>query len=329
MKKPKVRPSHRNRNSNADILVSGSISIALAVRLLDKRIREGTNLFYTWYLHCEEVLGQKVVGCEKVGHGDDVSSRFGRLETMTYSAISERHSAQPAFEAIARAVNCYGWPMSVVQDVFNGFRRDLDEHSYKTVGELIAYCYDISGSVCVGMAEIFGVDVNDPWMIDRACDLGIAFQLTNIARRVMDDAKEGRVHLPSELFFSGSVSADFILYSANRSAVVAAKNVLLDLANEYYASADLAIEYLPWRIRCVTATAAGSYRVIASRIRWADDPWPVEQPAQFWAKMLNTISFFGLLAFNYLTPFRFHPDRMDLLTRSTYLKNGDWRPGEG
>ncbi len=329
MKKPTVLPSHTGRKSNANILASGSLSIALAARLLDKNTCDGARLFYTWYRHCEEVSSRKQLDCDQTSHGNGVSGRFGRLQAMTYSAIFEKNSVDPAFETIERAVNFHGWPVCVVLDVLSGFRRDVDGQSYKTVSELMAYCYGIAGSVAVGMAEVFGLDVNDPWMMDRACDLGIAFQLTNIACHVMDDAKDGRVYLPADFFIFGAASADFILDSANRSAVIAATNVLLDLANEYYASADLAIAYLPWRIRWVTAAAAGSYRMMANRIRWSDDPWPVKQPVQLWTKMFNLIAICGELVITSLIPLRFNLDRIDLWTRSTFLKGGNWRRGAG
>jgi phytoene synthase len=324
MKRSNVWRYQNAQKSNANILVPGSLVVILAMRLLDKRIREGAHLFYCWYRHCEDVSRNKKSDCEKLSHGPNVFGWFDRLQTDTYAAIFQKAAVEPAFEAIERAVSFHGWPISVMQDVLKGFAMDIESRAYKTVSDLMVYCYGVAGSVSVGMAEIFGVDVNDLWMMDRACDLGIAVQLTNIARHVMDDAKQGRVYLPAELFLSGRASPDFILDAANRSAVIAATNVLLDLADEYYASADVAIGYLPWRVRWVTAMAASSCRVIANHIRWSDDPWPVKQPAQFCMKLLNMISFYGELVFNSLTPFRFNADRIDLWTRSAHLNDRNW-----
>ena len=76
---------------------------------------------------------------------------------------------------------------------------------------------------------------------DRACDLGLAFQLTNIARDVMDDARAGRVYLPSELFRRESVTPAFVLDPANHAAVLGATHALLELAERYYASARVGI----------------------------------------------------------------------------------------
>lgn len=319
MWKRKLQPSQNNRKSNGNILASGSPIIYFTAKLLDKRTRDGMSLFYAWYCRCEEISNEK-----KSKYGNDeigVAGRFGNFYSTTYLAIHEKKPIEPVFKGVERVVNYHGWPISVVQDVLSGFGMDVVDHSYRTISELMAYCYGVAGSVGAAMAEIFGVDRNDPWMMDRACDLGIAFQLTNIAQYVMDDAKDGRVYLPAELFLSGRASPDFILDPANRSAVIAAKNVLLDLASEYYASADLAIGYLPWRVRLVVATAAGAYRVIANRIRWSDDPWPVKRPTPLWTKCLNTISFVSELVLNSFEPFSINQDRIDLWTRSAYLRD--------
>ncbi len=71
---------------------------------------------------------------------------------------------------------------------------DVDEERYRTLDELLVYCWRVAGVVGVMMARIMGV--RDEAVLDRASDLGLAFQLTNIARDVVDDAVAGRVYLP-------------------------------------------------------------------------------------------------------------------------------------
>src|SRR3546814_3739867 len=63
---------------------------------------------------------------------------------------------------------------------------------------LLRYSYHVAGAVGVAMALVMGVDPRDETTLDRASDLGIAFQLANIARDVAEDAAADRCYLPVE-----------------------------------------------------------------------------------------------------------------------------------
>ena len=68
---------------------------------------------------------------------------------------------------------------------------------YRTMDELLVYCYRVAGTVGLMMAHI--MEVRDPAALRRAADLGIAMQLTNICRDVAEDERRDRVYLPAEL----------------------------------------------------------------------------------------------------------------------------------
>jgi phytoene synthase len=321
MLKRKLRLISKHQTSNTDVLISSSSSAALALRLLDKRIFEATRLFCAWYRHCEVASADERSKYDTANYEIGGSLLFSWFHSRTLSSIFESYAVQPVFEGIERAVKYYGWPVSVVLDVLTGFRMDVERRSYETIGELMAYCYSVAGSVGVGMAEMFGIDRNDTWMMDRACDLAIAFQLTNIAQNVIENAKDGRVYLPAALFLSGRASPEFILNPENHPAVVAATNVMLDLASEYYASAESAVRYLPWRVRLFTATAAGLYRVNANRIRWSDDPWSDKQSGRFWTKFLNVLLLGKELVFSSVETLGPNANQVDLWKRSANLRD--------
>ncbi len=144
MWKRKLQPSQNNRKSNGNILASGSPIIYFTAKLLDKRTRDGMSLFYAWYCRCEEISNEK-----KSKYGNDeigVAGRFGNFYSTTYLAILEKKPIEPVFKGVERAVNYHGWPISVVQDVLSGFGMDVVDHSYRTISELMAYCYGVAGS---------------------------------------------------------------------------------------------------------------------------------------------------------------------------------------
>src|SRR3546814_11579375 len=73
---------------------------------------------------------------------------------------------------------------------------DVQDYQYRTLDDTLLYCYRVAGVVGLMMARVMGAE-GEP-TLDRACDLGLAFQLTNIARDIVEDAQIGRVYLPAE-----------------------------------------------------------------------------------------------------------------------------------
>ena len=95
------------------------------------------------------------------------------------------------------------------------------------------------------MAIIMGA--KDTATLNRACDLGIAFQLTNISRDVIDDAAEGRIYLPADWLNEEGVDCDGISDPLHREALYRVVARVLDTADDYYASARHGLTALPFR----------------------------------------------------------------------------------
>jgi phytoene synthase len=117
------------------------------------------------------------------------------------------------------------------------------------------------------MAMIMGA--RDSAVLDRASDLGLAFQLTNIARDVVDDARVGRVYVPAEILARHGITRIDPDDLSQRPALHAAALDLLDLAERYYASAYAGMTDLPPRSAWAIAAARRVYRAIGSKLRKA------------------------------------------------------------
>jgi len=126
--------------------------------------------------------------------------------------------------------------------------------------DTLLYCYHVAGVVGVMMTYVMGV--SDASVLRRAADLGIAFQLTNIARDVMDDASAGRCYLPQELLRNNGVPPEQIANPEYRASVVKVAKELLRVADRYYASAAEGVRALPLRAAWAICTARGVYRDI-------------------------------------------------------------------
>jgi len=157
-------------------------------------------------------------------------------------------------------------------DLLEGFAMDARAHEYRSIDDTILYSYHVAGVVGVMMAIIMGA--KDTPTLNRACDLGIAFQLTNISRDVIDDAKEERVYLPADWLIAEGVSPGEISDPVNREAVFKVTERLLDTAEAYYASARHGLAALPFRSAWAIAAARRIYRDIGTLVRaGGPDPW--------------------------------------------------------
>ena len=136
--------------------------------------------------------------------------------------------------------------------------------------QLLEYCHGVAGTIGLMLCPIFGV--KDKKALEHANNLGIAMQLTNICRDVLEDAENDRIYLPADLFSFVLTTKDLKLGDCDsRKACTAAKEHLLQIADELYANADAGIDYLPLRIRIVVRWASRMYREIGNVIRAEPD----------------------------------------------------------
>ena len=132
----------------------------------------------------------------------------------------------------------------ILNDLIEGIESDLKkEVNFITIKELLVYSYRVAGTVGLMMAKI--LDVKDSRALLGAIDLGIAMQLTNIARDVIEDQKIGRKY----------IEGDF-------------KNILatLQLADTFYESSFSSIKKIPFRYRFAILVARRVYRQIGRKI---------------------------------------------------------------
>jgi phytoene synthase len=114
------------------------------------------------------------------------------------------------------------------------------------------------------MARVMGV--TEPETLQRAADLGIALQLTNIARDVLDDAAAGRVYLPLAWLDEAGVPATRVAERRHRRAVASVVARLLAAADGFYAAGDEGIRQLRFRSAWAVAVARGVYSAIGERV---------------------------------------------------------------
>lgn len=159
-----------------------------------------------------------------------------------------------------------GIDFRVVRELLVGMMSDLDVVRVQSDRDLVRYCYRAAGTVGLMMCAVLGVRDARAWR--HAIDLGIAMQLTNIARDVQEDAEACRVYLPAErLDAFGVTPEDLVDGTADPQAVSLVVDDVLTLAERYYRSGDAGMRYLPARARWAILVASRLYRGIGRRLR--------------------------------------------------------------
>lgn len=147
-----------------------------------------------------------------------------------------------------------------------GVESDLGQVCLRSDRELLRYCYRVAGTVGLMMCAVLGVD--DPKAYAHAIDLGVAMQMTNICRDVLEDARRGRIYLPRRRLEKAGVAPEELLDgSADRDKVARVVCDVLDTAEMYYRSADRGLSYIPARSRLAIVVASRVYRAIGVHLR--------------------------------------------------------------
>ncbi len=246
---------------------AGSKSFAAAARLFDESTRQSAVMLYAWCRYCDDVVdGQRLGHGQREGDRGDGVARLAALERATLLACAGEPGGEPVFAGLAEVVRRHGIPQSCLLEHLAGFRMDVEGQRYASLHDTLAYCWRVAGVVGVMMAMVMGS--RNPATLDRACDLGMAFQLTNIARDVVEDAAIGRVYLPADwLQGEGFMTPADVLDPRRRVALGRVAARLVDAADPYYRSAVAGIGELPLRSAWSIATARGIYRDIGRKVK--------------------------------------------------------------
>ncbi len=271
---PHPNPSPKGEGLNRAALVAharasiarGSKSFALASQLFDRTTRERVWLLYGWCRACDDLAdGQDHGGAMAVVA--DPGARLAEIRSNTAAAYGGEVTGDAAFDGLGQLLTEVAIPQRFADDVIAGFALDADDWHPRSEADLLQYCYHVAGAVGCMMAVVMGVAPDNEDVLDRACDLGLAFQLANIARDVGEDAAAGRCYLPDDWLAELDIPPGQVMHPAFRPRLAQAGKRLAEMAEAYEASARVGARALPWRARWAVLAAAGIYGDIAREVR--------------------------------------------------------------
>lgn len=241
-----------------DAIRQGSKSFHAASLLLPRRVRDPAVALYAFCRFADDAV--------------DLTARKPAAVLALLDRLDRAYAGRPADapqdRAFAAMLRATGMPRALPEALIEGFAWDAEGRRYRTLSDLLAYCARVASAVGAMMTVIMGV--RDAHALARACDLGAAMQLTNIARDIGEDAAEGRLYLPLDwLAEEGIDPAAFLARPAFSPGIARITARLLDAADGFYRRAEPGIAALPADCRPAILAARLIYAAIGAEIRRA------------------------------------------------------------
>jgi phytoene synthase len=267
-------PSVHGIGSEADLqacvalMRTGSKTFFAASRLLPQRVRASSIALYAF---CR--VADDMVDGGEYSLNEAMALLSQRLDAI-YSGDPQDHVED---RALAIVVQRHQLPRALLDALLDGFAWDAEGRRYDTLEDVHDYGARVAGSVGAMMCWIMGVRA--PQALARACELGVAMQLTNIARDVGEDARNSRLYLPRQWLAEAGIDADAWLQSpVCTPALQAVIERLLKEADRLYGQSTAGVAMLPRDCRSAILAARYIYAEIGQQLR-RDGLDPVNQRA--------------------------------------------------
>ena len=232
-----------------NVLAHHGKSFRFAGRFLDKRQLEDCARLYRFCRFIDDMVDEATV----------VAAARKELEHLKRD-LEIGNSADPAIQDFIKLASQYEMQSRVVMELIKGIESDLHPVQIVTESELLRYCYRVAGTVGLLMCDV--LRVYDPRARAHAIDLGIAMQLTNIARDVKEDAELGRCYIPSQ--WLGELEPKLLAKPCPLQSLRIKESVkhILALADRYYKSGSVGIRFLPLKAQLGIRIAGLLYKEI-------------------------------------------------------------------
>jgi phytoene synthase len=217
---------------------TGSLSFHAASRLLPARVRDPALALYAFCRLADDAVDE----------GQDKTAAVLRLRDRLDRVYQGRPLDAAPDRAFAAVVEMFDMPRALPDALLEGMAWDAVGRRYDDLSGVLAYSARVAAAVGAMMCVL--MRVRDADALARACDLGLAMQLTNIARDVGEDARAGRLYLPLRWLADAGLSPqDFLADPRPLAPVRAATARLLARAEALYLRSEAGVAALPMTCR--------------------------------------------------------------------------------
>jgi phytoene synthase len=237
------------------LMRGGSKSFFAASRLLPVRLRPPAIALYAFCRLADDAIDE----------GDDPVLAMADLKSRLAAIYAGRPGAADADRALTIVVHRYGIPSGLLEALLDGFLWDSQGRRYETLSDVEAYGARVAGTVGAMMSIIMGASTDTA--IARASELGVAMQLTNIARDIGADAQMGRLYIPRAWFREIGMDADaWLADPVFDSRIAGFTQRLLLRADALYRRGEFGLAELPWDCRPAIQAARLVYAEIGKQL---------------------------------------------------------------
>jgi phytoene synthase len=241
-----------------ELMRGGSKTFFAASRVLPKRVRAQAAALYAF---CR-------VADDAIDLSDDRPSALADLQQRLDVVYAGCPRPLIADRALACVVQQAALPRELLDALLEGFAWDAEGRRYETLEDLLDYAARVAGTVGAMMALV--MDTRSPQALARACELGLAMQLTNIARDVGEDARAGRLYLPLQWLREAGIDPQAWLIKPDFGpALAGVVQRLLQTADALYSRAERGVATLPRDCRPAIQAARLVYAEIGREIEAA------------------------------------------------------------
>jgi phytoene synthase len=241
-------------------LARNSKSFALAARLLPSAQRDHVAVVYAWCRRADDAID--------LVPASQQPEQLRNLRRELGDIYAGKLMLDPTLTEFQRVVRECDIPEVYPRELLDGMAMDVEGYRYRTWDELLLYCYRVASTVGLMMCRVMSVE--EEQALDHAVDLGIAMQLTNIARDVNEDWRRHRLYIPDTLLCEhglprlGEQLGHSLVPARERLRSVVRE--LVEVAERYYRSADLGLPFLTTRNALCVAAARLIYADIGRQL---------------------------------------------------------------
>ncbi len=227
---------------------------------LPARRRRAIYVAYSFCRYCDDSVDAERSDAEKLRMLAELRDKLNRC----YQGQAD----EPLFLGLADVAQQYDIPQEYFREVLAGVESDLVKNRYQNFEELSRYCYQVASVVGLICLQIFGY--KDARARQYAIDLGLAMQLTNIARDVKEDLAFDRIYLPQDELARFGYSEEELLAGTCNDAFVNLMRFQARRARDYFRSGFQLLPYLSPRSRACPAALGLIYSKVLDRIEDAN-----------------------------------------------------------